>query len=393
MRSALCAARMAIVAAVLLAVRPAMAETMTGERALQALFAGQAVDMNAFAGEFLTKISASQITQLISGMKKDYGRLIGVQPAGNGFVLRFEHVEVPALITLDANGRIIGLRFATPQADIGTLVAAIKALPGRTSVLVAIDGKPIATHEADRPLAVGSAAKLAVLVALKRAIAQKRLAWDTVVKLDPGWKSLPSGELRNWPDGTPLTIATLAHLMISISDNTATDALIHLVGHQAVEAVSPRNTPFLTTRQLFTLKTLENASLRAEWQERDSAARRMIVEHVADAPLPSPSEINPAATLQVEWFLTAQELCGLLDATADLPSTSINSGPVDQNGWQSVAYKGGSEVGVLNFSSRLVDKDGHVSCVVATWNSDSPLDENRLMMPYKGLVQRLAMHQ
>ena len=211
-----------------------------------------------------------------------------------------------------------------------------------------------------------------------------------MVNLDPSWKSLPSSQLRDWPDGTPLTVATLAHLMISISDNTATDALIRIVGRQAVEAISPRNTPFLTTRELFTLKTQENAPLRAEWQKSDVAHRRAILGRIADAPLPPPTSVSPVATQEVEWFVTAQELCGLLDVTADLPSVAISPGPVDRNGWQSVAYKGGSEVGVLNFSSRLTDKSGRVQCVVATWDSDGPLDENRLILPYQGLVHRLA---
>jgi len=269
MRSVLHAAIVTAIVALPL-VQPVKAET-TPEKTLEALFKAETVDAATFGADFLAKVPVAQVTQIISGMKKDYGPLIGVNAAGDAFMLRFEHVEVPARITLNAEGRIIGLRFGPPQGDIDTLVAAIKALPGRTSLLIATDGKPVAAYEADTPLAVGSAAKLAVLLALKRAIAQKRFAWNTVVNLDPSWKSLPSSQLRDWPDGTPLTVATLAHLMISISDNTATDALIRIVGREAVEAISPRNTPFLTTRELFTLKTQENAPLRAEWQKSDVA--------------------------------------------------------------------------------------------------------------------------
>jgi hypothetical protein len=332
------------------------------------------------------------VTQIISGIKQSEGSLMGVDATEDGFMLRFERAEVPARITLDAEGRIIGLWFGPAQAqgDIGTLIATIKALPGHTSLLVTTDSKPIAAYEADTPLAVGSAAKLAVLLAVKRAIAQKRLTWDTVVKLDPSWKSLPSGQLQDWPDSTPVTLATLAHLMISISDNTATDALIRLVGREAVDAITPRNTPFLTTRELFTLKMQESVSLRREWQSGDATLRRTILHHIADAPLPLPNAISPAATHEIEWFMTAKELCGLLDATADLPSVGINAGPIDRDGWRNVAYKGGSEVGVLNLSSRLTDKNGRVYCVVATWNDDVPLDENKLISPYRGLLRRLA---
>ncbi|MFL9455456.1 serine hydrolase [Tolypothrix bouteillei VB521301_2] len=49
------------------------------------------------------------------------------------------------------------------------------------------------------------------------------LAWKDVVQLQPSEKSLPSGMLHTWPDGSYLTVQTLASLMISLSDNTATD--------------------------------------------------------------------------------------------------------------------------------------------------------------------------
>ncbi len=126
-------------------------------------------------------------------MKRHHGSLIGVDAAEGGFTLRFKDAEVPARIALDADGRIAGLWFGPSQTagDIDTQVAAIKALPGRTSLLVLTDGKPIAAYDAETPLAVGSAAKLAILLAVKRAIAQKRLAWDQVVALDPAWRSLP----------------------------------------------------------------------------------------------------------------------------------------------------------------------------------------------------------
>ncbi|MCK1727827.1 serine hydrolase [Bradyrhizobium sp. 142] len=380
----------AAAAVTLLSIQPMKAETTTADKALEALFKTDTVDTSVFRADFLAKVPAAEVTQRISDMKRDYGPLIGVSAAGNGFMLRFEHVEVPARIILDAEERIIGLWFGPLQGDIDALVAAIKALPGRTSLLIATDGKPVASYEADTPLAVGSAAKLAILLAVKNAIAEKRFTWDTVVELDPGWKSLPSSQLRDWPDRTPLTIATLANLMISISDNTATDALIRILGRESVDAISPRNAPFPTTRELFTLKTQENAPLRAEWRTSDAAHRRAILDRLANTPVPPLIAVSPAATHEVEWFLTAHELCDLLDATADMPSTSINPGLVDRDYWQNVAYKGGSEVGVYNVSSRLTDKHGRVHCVVATWNGDGTLDKNRLIPLYQGLVRGLG---
>jgi beta-lactamase class A len=394
MRSAFHAAFTAILAASVF-IQPEKAETVTPRQTLESLFTADRVDTGRFAAGFLAKVPAAQLTQIVAGLKRDFGRLIGVDAAGSGFVLRFERARIPARISLDPDGRVIGLWFGAAQAegDIDSLVAAIKALPGRTSLLVTTDGKPVAAHEAAAPLAVGSAAKLAVLLALKRAVSQQHLGWDTVVKLDPHWKSLPSSLLQDWPEATPLTVATLAHLMISVSDNTATDALIRILGREVVESASPRNTPFLTTHEFFTLKTSESAPLRVEWQNGDATRRRAILDRISGAALPSPAAISPTATPDIEWFMTAQELCALLEATADLPSVGINSGPVDRKYWRSVAYKGGSETGVLNLSSLLTGKDGSTHCVVATWNGDGPLDENKLIAPYLGIVGRLAMRR
>lgn len=391
MRPLLRGAAALAVAATLLLAPPATAEPPTPEGALRALFSAEAVDADRFTDRFLAQVPAAQVAQIIGEMKRSHGALVGVDAVGKGeFTLRFGQAEVPARIVLDGGGRIAGLWFGLPLGDIGTQVAAIRALPGRASVLVRTSGKVVAAHAAEAPLAVGSAAKLAVLVALKGAVAEKRLAWDAVVALDPRWKSLPSGQLQDWPDGTPVTIATLAHLMISISDNTATDALVRLVGREAVEAVTPRNAPFPTTRELFVLKAKGNAALRREWQTGDAARRRAILGRIADAPL---GPVSEEVTHEAEWFMTATELCDLLDAAAGLPSVGIRPGPADPRLWRRVAFKGGSEVGVLNLSSRLEGRDGAVHCLVATWNGDGALDQDRLLRPYRSLIDLLARHK
>src|SRR3546814_1131698 len=39
-----------------------------------------------------------------------------------------------------------------------------------------------------------------------------------------------------WPKDTPVTVQSLANWMISVSDNSATDTLIHLLGRKNIEA-------------------------------------------------------------------------------------------------------------------------------------------------------------
>jgi hypothetical protein len=52
--------------------------------------------------------------------------------------------------------------------------------------------------------------------ASKCEIAAGMLQWEQVINLEASWKSLPSGILQNWPDGSPLTLQTLASLAVSI---------------------------------------------------------------------------------------------------------------------------------------------------------------------------------
>lgn len=366
---------------------------MTPENALRGLFETGTPEPGQFTPAFVAQVPPGEIARIVSNLRRQFGSLEGIAPDGNGFRLRFEQTEVPASIVLDNAGRISGLWFGAPvpTGSLDSHIAAITALPGDVALLVLKDGAPLHAHNVDRPLAVGSAMKLAILRALAEEVAAGTRQWTDVVELKPEWKSLPSGMLQDWPNGAPLTLGSLAHLMIAISDNTATDALIRLLGRNTVEAHALHSRPFPTTREAFTLKAAGNAALRAEWSGADEAQRRDILARIADAPPPAAQDLSPEPTFEnVEWFFSATEICALLDAVAELPSGSINPGPVTPGDWHRFTYKGGSEIGVLNLSSRVEGRDGIARCVVATWNHREPLDENRLLAPYSGLLAALA---
>ena len=135
---------------------------------------------------------------------------------------------------------------------------------------------------------MGSAFKLAVLSTLQDQIQAGTHAWNDVVTLKPEWKSLPSGILQGWPDDAPLTLQTLATLMISQSDNTATDALIAVVGREAVEAKTEHNRPFLTTREAFlTQRPSEWPAVKTLPFAGNEAAKRAVLQELRGLPLPS----------------------------------------------------------------------------------------------------------
>ncbi|WP_225725775.1 MULTISPECIES: serine hydrolase [unclassified Nocardia] len=220
-----------------------------------------------------------------------------------------------------------------------------------------------------RPL--GSAFKLYVLGALGQAVADHRLNWTDQLAVNEDWKSLPSGVLQDRPAGTRLSLQEYANYMISISDNTATDHLIHTIGRDAVAAqlsrfgnADPqRNLPFLTTRELFALKgnsypTAANAYLALPQPLRAAALPALdAVPRDRITIWQRPENIDT-----LEWFASPNDICraysGLWQANSQPDGGGIgtalsinNSGialPTSQ--YPTVWYKGGSEPGVLTLN-------------------------------------------
>ncbi len=375
---------------------PTPETSISAKAALERLFTSTQIQTEWFATEFLVQVPIEQVRKIITELKGQLGNYQAVQSNAQDYLILFNQGAVPAKIVLNSKGQISGLLFEPPQAKVANLekaIAQFKALPGNVSVLVKEGKITKAALNPQIPLAVGSAFKLAVLKALKSEISLGKRSWKDVVQLQASMKSLPSGMLQTWASGSYLTVQTLATLMISISDNTATDTLMNLIGRQKIELLSPRNRPFLTTRELFILKGKENRNLLKRYQTSNQAQRRAILNGLASKPLPDVSDfegVNPVA-LDVEWFFTASELCELMSDVADLPLMSINPGVANPKNWQKVAFKGGSEPGVINFTTWLQAKNGKNYCVVATWNnSNAPIEESKFMALYSSIVAQLA---
>src|SRR6185436_9794365 len=137
----------------------------------------------------------------------------------------------------------------------------------------------LASLEPEQPLAIGSAFKLFILAELNRQIGAGQRHWSDVVTLDR--RSIPSGSLQTWPPGSPMTLHTLAALMISVSDNTAADMLLHTLGRENVERMmttlgisnAARNLPLLSTLEMTAIKTGPAPAFNA-WRQADEAGRR-----------------------------------------------------------------------------------------------------------------------
>ncbi len=337
-------------------------------------------DVSWFAAAFLAEVSTAEVNAAIASLTAKLGTYQSVAFTPTKFIAHFAKGTDDVLIHLDADMKIDGLLFKSPQVSASSLDEALTTLrrvTGTVSYVIVENGRSErAALNPSELLAVGSAFKLAVLNALLDEVRSGFRHWSDVVPLAQRWKSLPSGVLRTWPAGTPLTLATYAAEMISISDNTAADALVRIVGPAALKRYAGSNEPFLTTREMFILKSDEGASSRGMYLTVDSpSGRAALLRRIDTMPLPGIEQMMNAPNLAIEWHYSVRDLCKLVERVAALPLMSINPGVSDPADFKHVAYKGGSDVGVINLTTMVTTRRGTKLCFSATGN-DSAHDVN-----------------
>ncbi|MFC4060814.1 serine hydrolase [Planomonospora corallina] len=307
-------------------------------------------------------------------------------------------------IGVDAEGKIhlLGAAPLIPPAPTGwaELDARLREVAPRTGFLASeIDGRgrcrTVHGVGADTARPLGSIFKLYVLGAVVDRVHSGRLSWDTELTVTPDVKVPAEDGLGTRPDNSRVTVHEAAKLMISISDNTATDLLIKTVGRRAVEKKvrqwsdhAARNIPFLTTREWFLLKAVDYPRHARAYLARGAEGRRAYLRDVvAGLPL-SAAEYqdwrNPRKIDDLEWFASPRDVCrayaGLLKRNSprlhEVLSANDAGLGLDPGAWPAVWYKGGSEPGVLAMAHLGRTPKGR-TYVVTTLASDTraPLDE------------------
>lgn len=111
-----------------------------------------------------------------------------------------------------------------------SLEAAVAEAGKLASIGVAVIGRDGSTwsHHGAQRFQAASTVKIAIMVEIYRKIERGELALDDVYTLDRTDKTPGSGVLTHMHSGIQLTLADILYLMMSISDNTATNYLIDL---------------------------------------------------------------------------------------------------------------------------------------------------------------------
>lgn len=375
-----------------------------GADALVSVLRDPKVDEARFAPAFLAQVPAAQVEAVAKQLRDTNGTVIGVarvtpESALQALVaVEYANAVVTVRIALEAPEphRFIGLLVAGVERrgdSFETIIGEFRKLSGTSALLVAKLGEaapvPFAAHNADASLATGSVFKLFVLAELARAVEAKERRWTDVVPLGP--PSLPSGVTQNWPQGLPVTLATLATQMISISDNTATDTLITALGPAKVDTTRGRfgatagSLPVLPTLDAFALKMPTNEPLRKRWINGSLSERRKVLDDLA----PTATAIDASALAggplhidTVEWPATMVEIAGVLDQLRRDPTAlgilGVNPAlsPSERARFDAVGFKGGSEAGVIALVWVLKARSGEWFVVAGAWNDPAKSVDN-----------------
>jgi beta-lactamase class A len=300
-------------------------------------------------------------------------------------------VGIVALFALVMTGRITSADEDAKKVE-AELTKAIDVLPGETGFLFTelTDDGPVALYgkNQDKRFAIGSSFKLYIIGRLAKDVNNGRRRLENVMRLRPDLIGPPHSELATWPIGSPVTLQTLALKMISISDNTATDHLLYLLGRERVEAMMAEmghgdpsvNRPLLSTRDMAELRDRSHPDRMERWKRLDTAGRRkLLAEEMSGIPDYEGLDFDASAFDVAEWYASPMDMARALDwirrhTTEDDPAHPLRGViavttqiEFDHKLWPYVGFKGGSEDRLIAGNWLMRRRDGkwftfHFAC-------------------------------
>jgi beta-lactamase class A len=115
--------------------------------------------------------------------------------------------------------------------------AAIEGFPGTVSLYAKnLDTGAAYELHGDAAVTTASTIKLPIMIELFSEAEQGKLDWNQKIELTDEEKTAGSGVLTEFSGGDTFPIRDLMHLMIVVSDNTATNLILNRIGGDAVNA-------------------------------------------------------------------------------------------------------------------------------------------------------------
>ncbi len=416
---------------------PAMAQSLTQEfrvsrefqqRANQLilLFNRQIAYSDYFAPNFLQAVPTSQLDQIITGVNMQYGTALSIRSIApndrhSGIIkLEFERATATLEMVVNPNAPFLvsGLLlqgFDVIGDDYSDIEKEISALSGKAGFAIhrlkqGQAPRVVKQFRGGEQFAIGSTFKLYILAELAAQIERGRVRWSTIAPLAP--KSSTLGGTEKWPAGSPLSLQSLATLMISVSDNNATDALISFLGRGNIESRVRqighddinKITPFLSTAEAFSFKMKANDKLRTDFLKASEREQQKIIarnknrlsinNYDAREFASGPLYIN-----EIEWYASSTDIARLFDTLRQSSDPivknilSINSGigPNDARKWTYLGYKGGSEPGVISMNFIVQSSQGDWYSISGSWNNpDKEVNQNQWVAIMTRILNVLA---
>lgn len=364
-----------------------------------------------FSKTFVNKVKIEDLISIFSNIYNDSGSCTeATLITPSKFILKTQLADQRFIITLDEKNLINGLQYlgrSEPSVKISdkqSILNEFNKLGGISSLIIKDFSKssPLLEINSNARIALGSEFKLYILHYLNQQILNSKLNWSDKLKIQEEIKSLPSGILQNYPDGTELTLNQIASLMIAISDNTATDHLINFLSKENIESSMigfnsylDENTPLLSTMDMFRFRTLDSTQVN-KYMNLPVKQKRIYLESLKhelsrnDVATKLANWDQPKDIQKVEWFANVNDICSVVQdiqtqavsnsAILDILSNNVPFVWIEDNpSFEYIGYKGGSEPGVLTMTFLVKTKSHKWGCISMGINNDKQsLNENQI---------------
>jgi len=369
---------------------------------------------NNFSDLFKKYISEEKIKLVFKELRNKYGNIVGYKTIDLNkgiFEIEFEKVILTLSITLDG-GKINSLYFSNPTTKNNFSIANLNEINSEKSILIKNlnDNKIIFEFNKELPLEISSLFKLYLLMG----VLEKENDLSKIIKINENYYSIPPSILYYFPKNSLVTLYTYLFLMISQSDNTATDHIISFVGEDKIPLLLKKygnlnyemNIPFLYTSDIFRIfYSTENLK---SYLNSNAGDKQLILKK-----LRNDKEINNIITnrdlkkmedvllknndyhTKIGWFASASDICRffeyaikskeiktikeILAANTEISVNSLISDDIKEK-YKYIGGKLGSKFGVVSVGFLITTKKDTPYCFSAIFNSKEPITYESIYM-------------